>query len=67
MSSFFLFSAFWVWGVFFLCLFRMASSFAVGETVLALYIEDGEWYEAQILEADDDGQVFLVVFVEYGN
>ena len=38
---------------------------AEGDHVLALYTEDEQYYEADILEVV--GQEYLVVFTEYGN
>ncbi len=41
--------------------------FAVGQFVMAQYMEDSEWYRAEIIEHDEIEDVFVVVFTEYGN
>ena len=38
-----------------------------GDSCEAIYIDDGMWYEAEIIEGPNDEGEFLVLFTEYGN
>jgi tetratricopeptide (TPR) repeat protein len=42
-------------------------TFAIGMHVLAQYMEDSEWYDAEIIEFIEDEEIWVVVFTEYGN
>ena len=43
----------------------VTESFKVGDKVIAKWLEDGIWYNAEIMSKSDDG--FQVLFCDYGN
>ena len=38
-----------------------------GDSCEAIYLEDGLWYEAEVMDGPNEEGEFLVVFTEYGN
>jgi len=44
-----------------------SSSFAVGDTVLSMFSEDGLFYQAQVKDIIEDGKTYLMYYTDYGN